>query len=364
MLGAIAKITHSCGVEFMLRFSLLCVLSVGLMLGLWPAPALANSACHGLSIDVPATADCDAEIAANPAPNVVPLAPDYRALSHYTFMRIAHGEEEKVPVQVVDAPGGDPVRSIDSGFNFVTVIQAQDGWYQINAGEWIHERDLEAERASPFAGVQVVDPLTYPLAWILINTYTAEYPGGPQIIDPERLHYRYDRVNVYATVEVDGHNWYLIAPGEWVYHTWVGIAQRVPRPEGVSGRWIAVDLYEQTLTAYEDDRLVFATLVSSGLPNWETGEGLFSVWARFESDHMSGASGRPDYYSLENVPYTIYFDGDISLHGTYWHDGFGYRHSHGCVNLSITDSRWLFDWTNAEAFREAPVYVFASGQYG
>lgn len=346
-----------------MRSTVFALLVLMLLVGSWPSAVLANSACGGLSVDTPATADCDAEIAANPTPNVVPLSPDYYALSFFNFMRIAHGDEEKVAVQVHDAPNGEPVRTIDSGFNFVTVIQAQDDWYQINAGEWIHADLLEAERASTYAGVHVVEPLTYPLAWILINTYTAEYPGGPQIIEPDRLHYRYDRVNVYATVHVDGHNWYLIAPGEWVYHTWVGIAQPAARPEGVGGRWIAVDLYEQTLTAYEDDRMVFATLISSGLPDWDTNEGLFSVWARFESDHMTGASGRPDYYSLENVPYTMYFDGDISLHGTYWHNGFGYRHSHGCVNLSITDARWLFDWTSAEAFREAPVYVFASGQY-
>jgi hypothetical protein len=124
------------------------------------------------------------------------------------------------------------------------------------------------------------------VAWIAINTYTAEYPGGEQIIDLARLHFRYDLVNVYATVEVDGHNWYLIAPGEWVYHTWVAMAKPVARPDGVSGRWIAVDLYEQTLVAYENDTMVFATLISSGLAGWDTNEGLFNIWARFESDHI------------------------------------------------------------------------------
>jgi hypothetical protein len=34
----------------------------------------------------------------------------------------------------------------------------------------------------------------------------------------------------------------------------------------------------------------------------------------------------------------------MALHGTFWHDRFGRRASHGCVNLSMADARWLFDW--------------------
>jgi hypothetical protein len=348
----------------LLRTLLLTAALVGLALFAGPLTASANaSACAALSIDTPMTPECEAEITANPLPNVAPVGADYNALARYTFMRLVNAEDPGQAVIVYNAPDGIPTETIDPGFNFVTIRSQTDGWVEINSGEWVRADDLQMQEASTFAGVQIADSLQYPLAWILVNTYTAEYPGGPQILDRERLHFRYDRVNIYATVHLDGHNWYLIAPGEWVYHTWVGIAQPTPRPEGVSGHWIAVDLYEQTLVAYEDDRMVFATLISSGLPQWSTNEGLFNIWARFESDHMSGAEGASDYYYLENVPYTMYYDGEISLHGTYWHNGFGYRHSHGCVNLSITDARWLFNWTNAEEYKEAPVYVYASGAY-
>jgi hypothetical protein len=40
----------------------------------------------------------------------------------------------------------------------------------------------------------------------------------------------------------------------------------------------------------------------------------------------------------------MYFDQSISLHGTYWHDLFGYRQSHGCVNMTISDAKYMFDW--------------------
>ena len=121
--------------------------------------------------------------------------------------------------------------------------------------------------------------------------------------------------------------------------------------------------------AYEDDKPVFATLVSSGLPNFSTDEGLFTIWARMPRDAMAGATGAPDAYALQSVPWVMYFDGSVSLHGTYWHNLFGYRRSHGCVNLSISDAHWIFEWTQ-ESTPEADgsimnhVYVYSSGKYG
>jgi lipoprotein-anchoring transpeptidase ErfK/SrfK len=115
--------------------------------------------------------------------------------------------------------------------------------------------------------------------------------------------------------------------------------------------------------AYDQDTPVFATLISSGLPEWSTNEGTFQTWARIRNGSMSGAEGQTDFYSLENVPWTLYFDNAISIHGTYWHDGFGYRHSHGCVNMSITDSFWVFQWSAEGGYDKPFVHVWASGNY-
>ena len=61
---------------------------------------------------------------------------------------------------------------------------------------------------------------------------------------------------------------------------------------------------------------------------------------------MTGAfaTGKVDYYLLENVPWTMYYDGPRAMHGAYWRAMFGYEQPHGCVNLSIGDSHWLYDW--------------------
>lgn len=120
-----------------------------------------------------------------------------------------------------------------------------------------------------------------------------------------------------------------------------------PRPEGVAetDRWIHVDLSEQTLVAYEGDRPVFATLVSTGRPGFETPIGTFRIQSKHVSTTMDDPDSVTDAYSIEDVPWTMYFEGSYALHAAFWHDSFGHVRSHGCVNLAPADARWLFQWT-------------------
>ncbi len=71
---------------------------------------------------------------------------------------------------------------------------------------------------------------------------------------------------------------------------------------------------------------------------------------------MTGAfdADKLDYYYLEDVPWTMYFDQARALHGAYWRAWYGFPGTHGCVNLSIGDSAWLFQWAN----EGDPVYVW------
>ena len=83
---------------------------------------------------------------------------------------------------------------------------------------------------------------------------------------------------------------------------------------------------------------------------------------------MSGFTGAPNGYALQSVPWVMYFDDSISLHGTYWHNVFGYRASRGCVNLSISDANFLYHWFDDTAPNDDGeiinyVYVHSSGEY-
>lgn len=111
-------------------------------------------------------------------------------------------------------------------------------------------------------------------------------------------------------------------------------------------RWIEIDLSEQKLYAHDSDRIVYEFLISSGKPWTPTVTGDFRVWTKLRYTKMSGGSrALGSYYYLPNVPYTQYFFKDYGLHGTYWHNNFGYPMSHGCVNLATPDAERLFYWT-------------------
>lgn len=112
-------------------------------------------------------------------------------------------------------------------------------------------------------------------------------------------------------------------------------------------RWIRVDLSEQIVVAYEGKKPVRAFVVSSGLPGTPTVTGEFRIRTKVSEQVMSGGVGR-NYYYLPGVKWVQYFYEDYSFHGTYWHNNFGEPMSHGCLNMTNSDAKWLFDWAGPE----------------
>ncbi len=111
---------------------------------------------------------------------------------------------------------------------------------------------------------------------------------------------------------------------------------------GASGeRWIDVNLSTQTITAYQGQTPVYSALVSTGLPRTPTVVGTYSIYVKYLSAPMSG----PGYY-LPNVPHIMYFYRGYGIHGAYWHNNFGTPMSHGCVNLSLPDAEWFYNWAS------------------
>ena len=104
-------------------------------------------------------------------------------------------------------------------------------------------------------------------------------------------------------------------------------------------KWIEVDLSQQRLYAYENGKMVFTTLISSGRSPYRTPIGRFRVWLKVRRQTMSGPG-----YRLPNVQWVMYFAGENAIHGTYWHNNFGRPMSHGCVNATNQAAKWLYNW--------------------
>jgi len=143
--------------------------------------------------------------------------------------------------------------------------------------------------------------------------------------------------------------------GSWLPVEALRIAELREDPRGYAAsgkKWIDISIEKQMLVAYEGKRPVFVTLVSTGRGEMgdpektqATVRGTFLIHAKHVSATMDGDEAT-DSYDLRDVPYIQYFHEGYALHGAFWHDEFGKARSHGCVNLSPTDARWLFEWTD------------------
>lgn len=118
------------------------------------------------------------------------------------------------------------------------------------------------------------------------------------------------------------------------------IAQQIDNLRNSRQNWIEIDLSEQHLFAWSGKNKIFTTIISSGKAATPTYPGIYNIQRKYPIDRMRGID-----YDIPDVPNVLYFDRGYALHGAYWHDNFGTPVSHGCVNLPLSNAKWLFEWT-------------------
>jgi hypothetical protein len=246
------------------------------------------------------------------------------------------------------------IRAIGPGekiyLTYIDVVEGNRGtFFQNAAGEWFPGDGRRVSVAS-FQGLEFFATPRHPFGWLLQDAEVRNEPLMHANIPASHTLRRNALVTVYQTISVEGVEWHMIGLDEWVEARFVGVVfPNTAPPEAVAnGRWIDVNLAEQTLAVYDNHKLVFATLIASGLDPFWTRPGLFQIYKKKETENMSGSfeADRSDYYYLENVPYTMYFDKARAIHGAYWLTStfLGYPRSHGCVNMSIGDAAWVYRW--------------------
>jgi len=230
-------------------------------------------------------------------------------------------------------------------------------YYKIANGKWISREYFSVIGSQFFQGYLFKENPSTSFGWILDTTQSRTEPSANAPMTGREYH-RFDVVRAYDSVTVNDTEWIMVGPDEWIsHHSLSRVIPTYEKPEGVEAdRWIEINLYEQVMIVHEGDQIVYATLVATGVDPFFTQPGVFTIYDMIENEYMRGAfeADRSDYYYLEDVPYIMYFDQSRALHGAYWHTLFGYQRSHGCVNLSIADSHWLYDWANVGDY----VYVW------
>lgn len=275
-----------------------------------------------------------------------------------------YGRVASQGLAIYENPGdAAPARRFTSAGTWVSIRgqRVVDGetWYFVDRGGWTPASAVAVGQPSAFRGVRVLPGMSMPFGFVIADLLNVRAQPGVSDDNPpiDELE-RYTTVSILDEKEDADGIWYRIGEGRWVSARYVRRVAPVVPPEqvGPDERWIEVNLRQQTLAAYEGPQMVYATLVSSGLPQWQTIAGLFRIWVKIKHRKMSGGSFElGDYYYLADVPWTMYFKGSYALHAAYWHDDFGRPKSHGCVNLSPLDAYWLFQWATPDLDADEPV---------
>jgi hypothetical protein len=163
---------------------------------------------------------------------------------------------------------------------YIDVEETDRGTYfLLPSGEWMPGDGTRVSTPDLFRGLEIVRTPRTAFGWAIFGTDVYSSPGYAYNTPVVRTLAKHALVQVYNTINVEGEEWLLIGPDEWVPARQVGVVYpNTTPPAGVTnGRWIDIDLAEQTLTVYDDHQLVFASLVATGMDPFWTRPGLFQI---------------------------------------------------------------------------------------
>jgi hypothetical protein len=118
---------------------------------------------------------------------------------------------------------------------------------------------------------------------------------------------------------------------------------------------IVVNLDRQTLSCYEGKAEVYFCRTSTGKAydpatglrseEFATPAGNLLTHWKIISKNMTAGSAQAGY-STPAVPWCTFVSGEgVAIHGAFWHNAFGEKWSHGCINVKPQDAKWIFRWT-------------------
>jgi lipoprotein-anchoring transpeptidase ErfK/SrfK len=118
----------------------------------------------------------------------------------------------------------------------------------------------------------------------------------------------------------------------------------------ISAKRLEVRIKDQIIVAYENEAPVFMARASTGSneagTTYITPFGKYKIFFKRSTRHMESDNLASYGYDLPGVPWVCYFTTDgVAIHGTYWHNNFGFPRSTGCVNLPSSAAKWIYRWT-------------------
>jgi len=249
-------------------------------------------------------------------------------------------------------------------------------WYELNGKGYAHSSQIQPVRKRPNSSDTVV-PEEGCLGEVTMPTVDAFSSMDEDRSVIYRFYYGATFWVQARLKNPDGSVWYQLLDDRYYQPFFLPAynIRLVPQEElapispGVlpGDKQIVVDLATQTLTAYQEERVVFMSRISSGIRLEEGGfatpKGQYRTHFKRPCRHMANPPNEfGTGFDLPGVPWVSYFTSDgIALHGTYWHNDFGVPHSHGCINMTPRAAKWVYRWTTPTV--PANEYFYSDG-YG
>lgn len=246
---------------------------------------------------------------------------------------------------------------VDHDYAFIRRVRSSHGTLLLDKNNRVvKEADVRRLEPSPFAGRDLVArplpelpegaALAWPLVWPFVPVMSEQDPES-KVIAKLPLHGEFFVQG--EPVRRRGVEWLAVVGenGGWVNAEDVRRWIPAPRSDVIADDevWIDVELDQQTLGVYIGDELVFVTMIASGNHKHATPRGLFRIYTKMAIADMDSQPGDEEQYAVEGVPWAQFFYKRYGLHGTFWHNRFGRRTSHGCVNLSAKDAAYVWQMT-------------------
>jgi lipoprotein-anchoring transpeptidase ErfK/SrfK len=232
-------------------------------------------------------------------------------------------------------------------------------WYQLEGGGYAYSGGIQPVRTILNKPQQEIPPRGV-LGEVSVPYTDAYLEADPNTDLIYRLYYETVHWVTKAVVAADGSTWYRLLDDKFEQHYHVParhirlisseelapLSPQVP----AENKHVEVRLDQQLLLAYENGKVVFATLISTGgkrmSGRYTTPVGDFITYHKRPTRHMAAGDIASSGFDLPGVPWVLYItEGGISFHGTYWHNDFGRPRSHGCLNMTPQAAKWLYRWT-------------------
>jgi hypothetical protein len=229
-------------------------------------------------------------------------------------------------------------------------------WYKSTKGLVAPADRMGQAAPSDFKGVELGAQWHLPVGWVYggrEKTTTYEMDLEKNRAKPVGSVARFVALQLTErSVEIAGTTYRELGSGKWVRRDHLRIPEPGDPPKDLKDRerWVDVDLSSQTLVLFEGTTPIYATLISSGKSSkikekdHATPSGQWRIREKHLTTTMDGdgtaAGDLP--YSIEDVPYVMYFHKSYAVHGAFWHRNYGVQMSHGCVNLAPLDAKAVF----------------------